>query len=93
MLFDFGLDPRHFDDDEMVRRKIEEIDDTFDMVLIAGRFEESIVLLKAGIARFRSKFKCHLTDTPRTVYGTFNLQGDHSGCSLGFVDIITNVAF
>ena len=52
MLFDFGLDPRHFDDDEMVRRKIEEIDDTFDMVLIAGRFEESIVLLKAGIARF-----------------------------------------
>ena len=26
MLFDFGLDPRHFDDEEMVKRKIEEID-------------------------------------------------------------------
>ena len=23
MLFDFGLDPRHFDDEEMVRRKIQ----------------------------------------------------------------------
>ena len=49
MLFDFGLDPRHFDEEETVRRKIEEIDDTFDMVLIADRFEESVVLLREAL--------------------------------------------
>ena len=46
MLYDFGLDPMYFDSEEVVQRKIKEIEDTFDLVLIADRFEESVVLLK-----------------------------------------------
>ena len=49
MLFDFGLEPRHFDDEEAVRRKILEIDEAFDMVLMADRFEESVALLREAL--------------------------------------------
>ncbi len=46
MMWDFSMDPSDFDDEKAVMEKIEEIDDTFDLVMITERFPESIVLLK-----------------------------------------------
>ncbi len=46
MLFDFGLLPRLFDNATAVGKKIAEIDSHFDLVLLADRFDESMVLLR-----------------------------------------------
>ena len=46
MLFDLGLEPEHMDDETMVRMKIEEIEDRFDLVMIAEHFSESLILMK-----------------------------------------------
>lgn len=46
MLFDFGLDKKDFDDEDKVWDKIKSIEDQFDLVLIAEKFDESMVLLK-----------------------------------------------
>ena len=46
MLWDFGLNPEYFENSTAVRAKIEEIDSTFDLVLLTERFSESMVLLK-----------------------------------------------
>ena len=49
MLFDLGLDPEDMDDDLLVRRKIEEIDNSFHLIMIAEHFSESLVLLKSDL--------------------------------------------
>ena len=46
MLWDFGLEKEQFDNEQAILAKINEIDDTFDMILIADMFDESMVLLK-----------------------------------------------
>lgn len=46
MLWDLGLPASDFDDTTKVRQKIAEVERTFDLVLIAERFDESMVLLK-----------------------------------------------
>ncbi len=46
MLWDFGLEAKFFDDEEAVRRKIAEIESEFDLILIAERFDESMLLLR-----------------------------------------------
>ena len=46
MLWDFGLPKDDFDNEQAILAKIEEIDATFDMILIADMFDESMVLLK-----------------------------------------------
>ncbi len=46
MLFDFGLPVTKFEDHEAVQEKIEEVDAHFDLILMADRFEESMVLLR-----------------------------------------------
>ena len=46
MLWDFGLNQNDFDNLTKVQSKIEEIEATFDLVLITEKFSESIVLLK-----------------------------------------------
>ena len=46
MMWDFGVDPSQFDNESVIFDKVQEIDDTFDLVLITERFPESIVLLK-----------------------------------------------
>ena len=46
MMWDFGLNPVHFDNDTSIKAKIAEIDSTFDLVLITEKFGESMVLLK-----------------------------------------------
>ena len=44
MLWDLGLDD--IDDEDMVKQKIEEAEDNFDLVMILEKFEESLILLK-----------------------------------------------
>ena len=46
MLFDLGLETEHMDDETMVKMKIEEIENRFDLVMIAEYFSESLVLMK-----------------------------------------------
>ena len=48
MLWDFGMDYKSMSDVEKVKRMIQEIDETFDMILIADddSFDDSIILLK-----------------------------------------------
>jgi hypothetical protein len=46
MMWDFGLDPEYWDNTTAVKAKIEEVDTTFDLVLMTEHFSESIVLLK-----------------------------------------------
>ena len=46
MLWDFGLTQNDFDNLTKVQSKIEEIEATFDLVLITEKFSESIILLK-----------------------------------------------
>jgi hypothetical protein len=46
MLFDLGMSPEDFDSDERVRQKINELSASFDLVMLAERFEESMVLLR-----------------------------------------------
>ena len=46
MLWDFGLDEIHFENSTVIRSKIEEIESTFELVLLTEQFDESMVLLK-----------------------------------------------
>ena len=46
MLWDAGLSAKDMDNLSAVKNKIEEIDKTFDLVLMAERFDESMILLK-----------------------------------------------
>jgi hypothetical protein len=49
MLFDFGLDKQKLDNDDAIREKIAEIERTFDLLLVAEKFEESMVLLRDAL--------------------------------------------
>ena len=46
MLADFGVRWEDFDQPEVINRKINEIDLTFDLLLVSERMEESLILLK-----------------------------------------------
>lgn len=46
MLWDFGLEPEYFDNDTAIQSKIDEIESTFDLVLLTEEFDASMVLLK-----------------------------------------------
>jgi len=46
MLWDSGLNARYMDNVTAVKNKIEDLDNTFDLVLMAERFDESMILLK-----------------------------------------------
>ena len=46
MLADFGVRWQDFDKPEVINRKINEIDLTFDLLLVSERMEESLILLK-----------------------------------------------
>jgi hypothetical protein len=46
MLFDLGLNKNDLDNNVLVHKKIEEIEDQFDLVMIAEQFSQSIVPLK-----------------------------------------------
>lgn len=46
MAFDLGLDVKLFEDDDYVRKMVEELDNQFDLVMITDRMIESLVLLK-----------------------------------------------
>ena len=45
-MWEFGLNSAHFDNAIAIKEKIDEIDSTFDLVLLTEKFEESIILLK-----------------------------------------------
>lgn len=45
-LFDFGLPIEQFDDPLAVRRKIDEIEQHFDLVAVLERMDESLLLLR-----------------------------------------------
>ena len=51
MLYDFGMDFEDMKDNDKVRRKVQDIDKTFDIMLIADNhsFEDSIILLKDAL--------------------------------------------
>ncbi|KAK2704608.1 hypothetical protein QYM36_016865 [Artemia franciscana] len=46
MAWDFGLKPKFFENDEAIDKLIQYIDENFHLVMIAERFEESIVLFR-----------------------------------------------
>ncbi|XP_046459091.1 galactose-3-O-sulfotransferase 2-like isoform X2 [Daphnia pulex] len=46
MAWDMGLSPEIFDDDIAITEEIERLDREFDLVMVANRMEESLVLLK-----------------------------------------------
>ena len=46
MLYDLGLNHNYFDNMAMVRKKIEEVEEEFDLVMIAEEFDKSLILLK-----------------------------------------------
>ena len=45
-LFDLGLDIKKVNDTDFIRRKIETLDEEFDLVLITEYFDESLILMK-----------------------------------------------
>ena len=51
MLYDFGMDYRDMHDQAEVERKIQDIDETFDIILLADKefFDDSIILLKDAL--------------------------------------------
>jgi galactosylceramide sulfotransferase len=46
MLWDAGLPARSMNNATAVRAKIQEMEDTFQLVMLAERFDESMVLMK-----------------------------------------------
>lgn len=46
MLWDFGLELSGLNNETAIRSKINEIDSNFDLVMVAERFDESIILLR-----------------------------------------------
>ena len=46
MMWEFGLNSASFDNTIAIKEKIDEIDSTFDLVLLKEKFDESIILLK-----------------------------------------------
>ncbi|UJR11274.1 hypothetical protein I4U23_015456 [Adineta vaga] len=46
MSFDLGLDPEDFDDSEIIKQFIREIDSQFHLVMITERMQESLILLQ-----------------------------------------------
>jgi hypothetical protein len=46
MLWDFGLDHSQLTNETAIREKILEIDSNFDLVMVAEKFDESIILLR-----------------------------------------------
>ena len=46
MLWDSGLEASYMDNLTAVQNKIFELDETFDLVMMADRFDESMILLK-----------------------------------------------
>ena len=46
MLFDLGLNKNDLNNESIVNKKIKDIEDQFDLVMIAEKFSQSIVLLK-----------------------------------------------
>ena len=46
MLYDLGLNHKYFDNGAMVRKKVKEVEEEFDLVMIAEQFDKSLILLK-----------------------------------------------
>jgi len=46
MLYDLGLNHKYFDNAAMVRKKVKEVEEEFDLVMIAEQFDKSLILLK-----------------------------------------------
>ena len=49
MLYDLGMNHKYFDDMAMVRKKVEELEEELDLVMIAEHFQESLVLLRKDL--------------------------------------------
>ena len=51
MLFDFGLPFEDMNDEDKIQKKIEEVDESFDLILLADKpfFQDSIILLKDAL--------------------------------------------
>ena len=49
MLHDFGFNPNDFGNEDVLQTKINEIEETFDLILFVEKFAESMVLLKHSL--------------------------------------------
>ena len=49
MLHDFGVNPNDFGNEDVIHTKINEIEETFDLILFVEKFAESMVLLKHSL--------------------------------------------
>ena len=50
MLYDFGMNPKDYGNETILKNLISEIDQTFDLIMIVENFNESMVLLKNGLS-------------------------------------------
>ena len=46
LMYEFGMDENDIRNESKIKEKIQEIDETFDLILIMEHFDESLVLLK-----------------------------------------------
>jgi hypothetical protein len=46
MAWDMGISPKIFDDETAVKKEIERLDREFDLVMVANKMDESLILLK-----------------------------------------------
>ena len=50
LLYDFGMNPKDYGNDMILKNLISEIDQTFDLIMIVENFNESMVLLQKGLS-------------------------------------------
>lgn len=93
MSYDLGLEPTEFGNATAVRRFIEQLDSAFDLVMVADRMDESLVLLKdllcwetddvvlfrlnARQSEYRSPLSPQLADKIRLLNGADSLLYEH----------------
>ncbi|XP_054712861.1 galactosylceramide sulfotransferase-like [Uloborus diversus] len=88
MMFDLGADPKIFNNDFSILRYISKLDSWFDLVLVADRMDESLVLLRNllcwdidDVVTFKlnarnPKFKSKLNDNEKAKLRAFNRADD-----------------
>ena len=50
LLYDFGMNPKDYGNDMILKNLISEIDQTFNLIMIVENFNESMVLLQKGLS-------------------------------------------
>jgi hypothetical protein len=89
--FDWGVSPKLFDKDpEIIQQRIEQLDDQFELVLIAERMEESLVLLADRLC-WPLEYVTHLDLNVRKPERTVQLEEDERHTLGRWLNFDTNI--